>query len=623
MRRKAALTITLAVLSLFAFSRSSSQNVCGASYSVNQALATSISQWNQQNITTLQWQGVDWVISYDTIVNSSLVATAHSLGLKVMVYVTSLKEHASAKNGIFNGYTTVYPQQSWAQVANDSSKTVMYPDPLGGELWFSPYGPYPGNVTIPRIWKNLQLGADGIFLDTLILYGDASGRYADNSTYANRVWKTSYLTKSYQEFRYQSLHDNAKRIYDSMHNATSPNPNAVLVISDNNVCVQSVATEIQLRAKFASAIDRWQDGADAFVLEYVSLIENNNPSNPVGEAQNIINVWSREKSTYGVNKPMWLIGYTNRIDVFNFMTGQSASQGFGYWTYNLYLASTLAQNPLGRTFFIFSHKKYYITNPAAFTSYGLNWGDVKPYTVLNPDDYPSSQIHYDYLLDGKLPLPNRPYIAGDVNDGSLYWIPYYTWTGEKYPISLAGLNGYGGQLKTLQIRYGDPAVSLPTSSYILDGTNPIPTATPPSFAIGRNPLGRIFFIFNNLKYYFTDWNAYTGYGFKSADINLSVNPDSYLSAQVSFDYILEDMTSVLRKPLPNQPYIAGDVNDGGLYWIPYYTWTGEKYPITGAGYNGYSGQLKTLQIRYGDPAMSLPTSSYVLDGINPIPQAVG
>ena len=292
---------------------------------------------SSSDLKVFQIRGVQWVIVYDTFVDSSMVTTAHSLGLKVMVYVTALKEAASAKNGIFNGYTTVIPQESWAQVANDSSKTAMYPDPLGGELWFSPYGPYPGNVTIPRIWKNLQLGADGIFLDTLILYGDASGRYADNSTYAYNVWKTNYPLLKYQEFRYQSLHDNAKRIYDSMHNATSPNEDAVLVISDNNVCVQPPATETQLRAKFASAIDRWQDGADGFVLEYVGFIENNNPSDPIGEAQKIINVWSREKSTYQVSKPMWIIGFTNRDDVFNYLKSNSVTQGFGYWTYDKYL----------------------------------------------------------------------------------------------------------------------------------------------------------------------------------------------------------------------------------------------------------------------------------------------
>ena len=336
MRRKVTLTITLAALSLLVFSPSSWQNVYGASYGVNPALATSISQWDQQNLTTLQYQGVDWVIFYGAF-SKDASDYVHSLGMKAMVYVTALKEHASAKNGIFNGYTTVIPQESWAQVANDSSKTAMYPDPVGGELWFSPYGPYPGNVTIPRIWKNLQLGADGIFLDTLILYGDASGRYADNSTYAYNVWKTNYPLLKYQEFRYQSLHDNAKRIYDSMHNATSPNKDAVLVISDNNVCVQPPATETQLRAKFASAIDRWQDGADGFVLEYVGYIENNNPSDPIGEAQKIINVWSREKSTYQVSKPMWIIGFTNRDDVFNYLKSNSVTQGFGYWTYDKYL----------------------------------------------------------------------------------------------------------------------------------------------------------------------------------------------------------------------------------------------------------------------------------------------
>ena len=337
MRRKAALTITLAALSLFVFSPHSSQKVHGEYYSVNQVLATSITQWNQQNLTTLQWQGVDWVISYDTIVNSSFVAAAHSLGLKVMVYVTALKEGASAPSGLNNGYTTITPQKSWAQVANDSAKTVMYPDPIANEYWFSPYSPYTNSVTIPRIYKNLQLGADGIFLDTLILYADSSGRFADNSTYANHVWKTKYPTDSYQQFRYQSLHDDAKRIYTAMHNATSPNSNAVLMISDNNVCDQPSATEIQLRAKYGSEIDQWQDSADGFVLEYVGMIENNNPSNPTGEAQAIINVWSREKSTYGVSKPMWLIGFTNRDDVFNYLQSNSVTQGFGYWAYANYL----------------------------------------------------------------------------------------------------------------------------------------------------------------------------------------------------------------------------------------------------------------------------------------------
>jgi hypothetical protein len=284
--------------------------------------------------------------------------------------------------------------------------------------------------------------------------------------------------------------------------------------------------------------------------------------------------------------------------------------------------SYLASNPLGRVFFIFNDKKYYITNPAAFSSYGLNWADVKPWTVMNPDNYQSSQINYDYLLDGKMPLPNRPYIAGDANDGSLYYIPYFSWTGDKYPITWAGYNAYNGYLKTLPTRFGDPALSLSTSSTILDGVTPIPTVTPPSYVIGKNPLQRVFFIFNSYKYYFTDWSVYLAYGFTANDINPSVNPDTYPTAQVRFDYLLEDTTSVFRKPLPNQPYIVGDVNDGSLYYVPYYTWTGEKYPITWAGYNAYGGQLQAMHKRFGDPSILLPTSAYMLDGLNPLPIVV-
>jgi len=112
------------------------------------------------------------------------------------------------------------------------------------------------------------------------------------------------------------------------------------------------------------------------------------------------------------------------------------------------------------------------------------------------------------------------------------------------------------------------------------------------------------------------------YGFTTSNIDPSVNPDTYPNAQVHFDYLLEDTGSVFRKPLPNQPYIVGDVNDGSLYWVAYYTYTGEKYPINWAGYNGYGGQLKAMHTRYGDPSIFLSTSSYWLDGVNPVPLVV-
>jgi hypothetical protein len=53
-------------------------------------------------------------------------------------------------------------------------------------------------------------------------------------------------------------------------------------------------------------------------------------------------------------------------------------------------------------------------------------------------------------------------------------VPYYTWNGEKYPIKdMNAFKAYG--FTTSMIRFGDPAINLPTSNYILDGKNPLPT----------------------------------------------------------------------------------------------------------------------------------------------------
>ncbi len=98
-----------------------------------------------------------------------------------------------------------------------------------------------------------------------------------------------------------------------------------------------------------------------------------------------------------------------------------------------------------------------------------------------------------------------------------------------------------------------------------------------------------------------------------------MNPDNYPSVMLSLNYILEDPSSVLRQPLVNQPYVVGNINAGSLYWIPYSTWIGDKCPITGTGFNCYNGKLKTLPMGYDNQSMSLPTSTYVLDGMKPIP----
>jgi hypothetical protein len=585
--------------------------------------------------------GVGWLVFYvgfsPGLDLAHKISQVHSYGMKAVVYVTALKE--PNRGPYWNGYEWVTPSQSWAQYVPATGR-YLYPDPYANEYWFSPYGPYLVEVTVKRVEWVLEQGADGVFLDTLILFGPpdytnpSSSAYhnpnycADlNPDYAKPVWESQYRSLSLQDFRYQSLVDAARRIYSALK---AKNPNAVLIISDNNVCVQPSDGERITRDKFASAIDKWQSYADAFVLEYIGLIEEN-WSPWLEEANAIINIWDRERIYYKVTKPMWQVAFTNRTDVFQYMWSKSLEKDVGYWTWEKFLASIeppiilpgshLASNPLGRVFFIFNGYKYYVTNPEAFNSYGFKWADVKPYTQVNPDTYPSAQINFDYLLDGKMPLPYKPYIAGDVNDGSLYWIPYYTWGGEKYPIrDMNAFKAYG--FTASMIRFGDPAINLPTSQYILDGVNPLPNPPTPSYKIGTNPLGRVYLIFNGYKYYFTNPEAYLGYGFKWSDIDPTVNPDAYPSAQINYNYLLEDLSSILRKPLPNRPYIVGDVNDGSLYWVPYYTWSGEKYPIRDMNaFKAYG--FTASMIRFGDPAINLPPSNYILDGKNPLPQIIG
>jgi hypothetical protein len=336
LRRVKATALTLIGLFLLTLVPGSIRNVCGEN-DINQTLVTAIYEFNRQTLDVYQWQGVKWVIFYNGF-SKEASDYVHSLGMKAMVYVSALKEPGSSTNGIaMPDGTTVIPDQSWAQyVYPPQYVSYMYPDTsLAAELWFSPYGPYVDQVVIPKVQIYLSWGADGIFLDTVILYGDANGNKADdNPTYAHPVWMSQYPGMSYQDFRYQSLHDCAKKIYTALKTA---NPNAVLVISDNNVCVQPDWLETQLRDRFASAIDKWQDGADGFVLEYVGLMETNNPTDPLYDAQAIVNTLNREKSTYGVTKTMWPIGFTNRDDAFEYMESKSVELGFGYWAYDEYL----------------------------------------------------------------------------------------------------------------------------------------------------------------------------------------------------------------------------------------------------------------------------------------------
>jgi hypothetical protein len=715
-------------------------------------------------LTIYKAAGVEWVVFYEGFSREN-VENVHSYGMRVMAYVSALLE--PTQGALWNGYELIYPKEDWLQY--DGSRYI--------QGWYSPYSPFLEAVTIKRIECALEQGADGIFLDALCLRP-----YADkNPKYAIPVWKDKYASYSFQEFRHQSILDAAQKIYEALKKkAQELGKEATLMISDNNISMQKAEDEAFYREWYAEAIDKLQPYADGFVLEYIRFIEENYP-NPIEEANAIIECWKREKYSYNVFKPLWIIAYTKLDYVYDYIREKSLELGFGYWpheesiapkvnvkTYGLgdqsatitymqggvtriakvnnstpnwvgyidrktniniseiiqisdgerykgnatsifismsrnvtvrywhqwkpkinlqgttrsnpakitmrmiegkltlnstvyqawsdwcddsstltlsqatsmgwltsdrvswkvtsaFIATVaynpitlpyayLANNPLNRTYLIFNNYKYYIINPEAFTKYGFKWSDVLTDRQEEVDNTLAAPINFDYLLDGKMPLPNKPYIAGDVNDGSLYYLPYYGYKEWKWPITWEGYsNGYNGWLKSLPIRYDDPSLANPTNPNALNGVNPLPNVPVPSHKVGMNPLGRVYLIFNGYKYYFTNPEAYLGYGFKWSDIDPTVNPDAYPSAQINYDYLLDG-----KMPLPNKPYIVGDVNDGSLYWVPYYTWSGEKYSITSMeAFKSYG--FTTDMIRFGDPGVNLPTSTYELDGNNPQP----
>jgi peptidoglycan/xylan/chitin deacetylase (PgdA/CDA1 family) len=274
-----------------------------------------------------------------------------------------------------------------------------------------------------------------------------------------------------------------------------------------------------------------------------------------------------------------------------------------------YLTGYKSFGTRGRIYLIHKNMKYYVTDLNAFRSYGFKMEDVRW------DDpalkYESAKISKDYLLDGTNPLPNNPYIAGDVNDGSLYYIPFYTYTDEKYPINEEGYKSYRNYLKTLPIRFEDPALANPTSQTILDGKNPIPNITIPNICIAKNPLNRVFLIFNGYKYYITNPEAFNKYGFNWNDVSPSekLNPDNYPQAQLNHSYLLDGVN-----PLPFERYIVGDVNDGSLYLCDPILEI--LFPVKDMdAFNRYG--FNKYKIIYGFN-LDLP-KGYVLDGQKPIP----
>jgi len=264
----------------------------------------------------------------------------------------------------------------------------------------------------------------------------------------------------------------------------------------------------------------------------------------------------------------------------------------------------LAGNKMnGALYYIFNGRKYYITTMSAFYSYGFSTANIKWNDAgIN---HPSEQIKKDYFLDGMNQLPDKPYIAGDRSDGSLFYI----YGGNKYPItSMQAFYKYGFRVNG--IRWGNAGLNLPWG-YELNGINPLPTQpTSSGYLAGNRMNGALYYIFDGKKYYISSMQAFYSYGFSTANIKWNDAGINYLQAQFVYDYFLDG-----SNPLPGKPYLVGDRNDGSIYYV----YNAKKYPVTSVN-AFYAYGFNFNNVRWGDAiGLSCPDGVYALNGYSPPP----
>jgi hypothetical protein len=269
--------------------------------------------------------GVNYVVLYgqhNNVVDDDdspreAVAYAHSLGISILFYVTALQE-----NQAWIPPLDFAPE--WLQYNGSAYVTPETTIKVGDCYRFSPYGPYITNVLLPCIQAALENGADGIFLDTLLLHPECD----KNPLYG---WLTTHPELSFEQFRHRAVRDVLEKIHNRMMEI---NPGAILIVNNNNIFSK------EDRDKFASFLYEWQDVADGFLLEIVGM-------DPYGsELSAVTNLVLKERSEFGVKKPIWVLYNTVVDSRFKYLLDTAYSLEFGYWAFSEFLISSklMAQN---------------------------------------------------------------------------------------------------------------------------------------------------------------------------------------------------------------------------------------------------------------------------------------
>jgi len=306
--RIALITFTILVVTSTLLDEPTAPQTFGETTEIVPSTIVSLYQSNLTEIKTYRWQGVDWIVYYGGN-QQEVVNTIHSEGMKVLLYVTAYQQGPGWSHPKFS--------QNWTQFDGTNYIMPPYTDQWGGFYRLSPYSPYTDLVLLPSVEAAVRTGADGIFLDSLLLHPDA-----DKGPYAMNAWSNQYSGLSFQDFRERSLHDSLKRIYNLIKGI---NPSAILTVNNNNIFAASD------RLRYASSIEKWQDASDGFLLEIVGV-------DPYGDDFQIAaNLLLQERNAFGVTKPLWLLYYSLKDKSFEYLAAKSIELNYGFWAYNKYI----------------------------------------------------------------------------------------------------------------------------------------------------------------------------------------------------------------------------------------------------------------------------------------------
>jgi len=293
----------------------------------------------ESELRIYQQNNVEWVVFYN-IPSSAEVNLVHQYGMSALVYQNALAaEYTDLRQRGYSDETI----KSWAQyntvgkyyyINTPTSKNAS--DDEYNSVRISPYGGYPSSgyldrVLLPQVKTIIsptERNAEGIFLDVLFLKSNTDGNPGYMARYSEWLQTNQKpdTPENFQEFRYYSIYDVAKRIFEAAKTSKS---SAVLVISNNNIFNR------EDRETYALDISRLQDVSDVLMHEHGDL-DQVTPEGTIYRLKQERGDGYPLQGAQPVTKPIWIHYLTNQTERFQTMLSYMNTYNFGYWGFNQY-----------------------------------------------------------------------------------------------------------------------------------------------------------------------------------------------------------------------------------------------------------------------------------------------